>query len=158
SQRDGARALALAKALFEATKNPDVGQTYAMAFAETGRYDQAVVLQRETIIVLERTGGERRKPFLQRNLALYEQHKPTPGGGSAERRASSPRSPAVGLERGPWLLSAWPLKTSRTALRQIMARAQASGLLDGRPAELAEQFCGLLWCDWRPASDRAKYA
>jgi AcrR family transcriptional regulator len=36
-------------------------------------------------------------------------------------------------------------EASRTALRQIMARAQASGLLEGRPAELAEQFGGLLW-------------
>ena len=26
-----------------------------------------------------------------------------------------------------------------------MAGAQASGLIDGRPAELAEQFGGLLW-------------
>jgi AcrR family transcriptional regulator len=34
---------------------------------------------------------------------------------------------------------------SRAALRKIMARAQASGLLTGRPAELAEQFAGLLW-------------
>jgi AcrR family transcriptional regulator len=36
-------------------------------------------------------------------------------------------------------------ETSRAALRKIMARAQASGLLTGRPAELAEQFAGLLW-------------
>jgi AcrR family transcriptional regulator len=36
-------------------------------------------------------------------------------------------------------------ETSRAAVRQIMARAQASGLLTGRPAELAEQFGGLLW-------------
>jgi hypothetical protein len=36
-------------------------------------------------------------------------------------------------------------ETSRAALRQIMARAQASGLLNGRSAELAEQFGGLLW-------------
>jgi hypothetical protein len=36
-------------------------------------------------------------------------------------------------------------ETSRAALRQIMARAQASGLLIGHPAELAEQFGGLLW-------------
>jgi AcrR family transcriptional regulator len=36
-------------------------------------------------------------------------------------------------------------ETSRAALRQIMARAQASGLLNGRPADLAEQFGGLLW-------------
>jgi AcrR family transcriptional regulator len=36
-------------------------------------------------------------------------------------------------------------ETSRAALREIMARAQASGLLTGRPAKLAEQFAGLLW-------------
>jgi AcrR family transcriptional regulator len=36
-------------------------------------------------------------------------------------------------------------ETTRTALRQIMAGAQTSRLLDGRPAELAEQFGGLLW-------------
>jgi AcrR family transcriptional regulator len=36
-------------------------------------------------------------------------------------------------------------EASRAALRQIMARAQASGLIEGRPAELAEQFGGLLW-------------
>jgi AcrR family transcriptional regulator len=38
-------------------------------------------------------------------------------------------------------------ETSRAALRQIMGRAQTSRLLDGRPAQLAEQFGGLLWCD-----------
>ena len=36
-------------------------------------------------------------------------------------------------------------ETSRAALRQIMARAEASRLLNGRPAELGEQFAGLLW-------------
>jgi len=36
---------------------------------------------------------------------------------------------------------------SRAALRKIMAGAQASGLLTGRPAELAGQFAGLLWRD-----------
>jgi AcrR family transcriptional regulator len=38
-------------------------------------------------------------------------------------------------------------ETSRAALRKIMAQAQASGLLTGRPAELAQQFAGLLWRD-----------
>jgi len=38
-------------------------------------------------------------------------------------------------------------ETRRAALRKIMAEAQASGLLTGRPAELAEQFFGLLWRD-----------
>ena len=36
-------------------------------------------------------------------------------------------------------------ETSRAALRNIMAQAQTSGMLQGRPAELAEQFAGLLW-------------
>jgi AcrR family transcriptional regulator len=42
-------------------------------------------------------------------------------------------------------LEATGRETSRAALRQVMAQAQASGLLLGRPAELAEQFGGLLW-------------
>jgi len=36
-------------------------------------------------------------------------------------------------------------EASRAALREIMTQAQAAGLLDGRPADLAEQFGGLLW-------------
>jgi AcrR family transcriptional regulator len=36
-------------------------------------------------------------------------------------------------------------ETIRAALRQIMTRAHSSGLLDGRPADLAEQFGTLLW-------------
>jgi AcrR family transcriptional regulator len=38
-------------------------------------------------------------------------------------------------------------EASRAALRKIMAAAQASGLLTGRPAELAQQFAALLWRD-----------
>jgi len=36
-------------------------------------------------------------------------------------------------------------ETSRAALRKIMAEAEASGLLTGRSAKLAEQFYGLVW-------------
>jgi hypothetical protein len=35
-------------------------------------------------------------------------------------------------------------ESSRAALRQIMAAAQSSGLLDGHPEGLAEQFASLL--------------
>jgi len=38
-------------------------------------------------------------------------------------------------------------ETTRAALRKIMSQAQESGLLEGRPAELAEQFAALLWRD-----------
>ena len=38
-------------------------------------------------------------------------------------------------------------ETTRAALRKIMSQAQEAGLLEGRPAQLAEQFAGLLWRD-----------
>ena len=38
-------------------------------------------------------------------------------------------------------------ETTRAALRKIMSQALEAGLLEGRPAELAEQFAGLLWRD-----------
>ena len=38
-------------------------------------------------------------------------------------------------------------ETGRAALRHIMTQAHAAGLIDGRPADLAEQFAGLLWRD-----------
>jgi AcrR family transcriptional regulator len=38
-------------------------------------------------------------------------------------------------------------EAGRAGLRKIMAAAQASRLLAGTPAELAEQFAGLLWRD-----------
>lgn len=37
--------------------------------------------------------------------------------------------------------------TGRAALRHIMTQARAAGLIDGRPADLAAQFTGLLWRD-----------
>lgn len=38
-------------------------------------------------------------------------------------------------------------EAGRAALRNVMEQARASGLLDGRPADLAEQFRALLWGD-----------
>jgi AcrR family transcriptional regulator len=38
-------------------------------------------------------------------------------------------------------------EAGRATLHSIMQQAEASGLLHGRPAELAEQFRGLLWGD-----------
>lgn len=99
--RDGPRALDLAKALFASTKNPEVGQTYAMALAETGKFEEAVVLQRETIIVLEHMGRTQKKPFLERNLAQYVEHKPIRQGWAADDIVFQPRSPAAQLVRAP---------------------------------------------------------
>jgi AcrR family transcriptional regulator len=54
--------------------------------------------------------------------------------------ADAVRAPAVAQA-----LDSVGREASRAALRQIMTQAQAAGLLDGRPADLAEQFGGLLW-------------
>jgi tetratricopeptide (TPR) repeat protein len=99
--RDGPRALELAKALFHSTRDPDVGQTYAMAMAETGSFDQAVTLQKETILVLQHTDGGASKPLLQKNLALYQQHKPTREAWAPDDPVFQPRSPAARLAKAP---------------------------------------------------------
>jgi len=92
--RDGTRAFAMVKPLFEATRSLAVGQTYAMAFAETGNFTEAVKLQQETIIGYERSGAPVDKAFLAQNLAAYQRHRPVRDGWSAEDPVFKPRSPA----------------------------------------------------------------
>lgn len=43
------------------------------------------------------------------------------------------------------LLNSLGIEASRGALRDVMSRAASAGLLAGDPAEMAEQFAGLLW-------------
>ena len=59
-----------------------------------------LALQRQTIIA-ERTGGGCRLPFLQRDLALYEQHKAAREGWPADDPGFHPRSPATQLAKSP---------------------------------------------------------
>jgi AcrR family transcriptional regulator len=54
---------------------------------------------------------------------------------------------AVGAPEVARALESLGRETTRAALLQIMTRAKSSGLLDGRPNELAEQFGALLWGD-----------
>lgn len=54
---------------------------------------------------------------------------------------------AIGAPEVARALDAIGREATRAALRQIMARARASGLVVGRPNELAEQFGALLWGD-----------
>lgn len=44
-------------------------------------------------------------------------------------------------------LDSFGRQTGRTALTAIMTAAHSRGLLTGRPADMAEQFAGLLWGD-----------
>jgi tetratricopeptide (TPR) repeat protein len=93
--RNGARAQQLSKALFESTRHPEAAQTYAMALAETGRFDEAVALQLQTLRAVERQAPESVKQFMQKNLALYQSHKPVRAGWSDDDPAMKPRSAAA---------------------------------------------------------------
>jgi tetratricopeptide (TPR) repeat protein len=95
--RDGQRALEIAKALFERTRSPDVGQTYAMALAETGNFVEAAKLQQETIIAYERSKVDISKPFLERNLTSYQRRQPAREGWPADDPLFKPRAPAARL-------------------------------------------------------------
>jgi hypothetical protein len=100
--RDGTRARQLAQQLFEATRHPDAAQTYAMALAETGQFDEAAKLQRETMRFVERQAPATIKAFMARNLALFEGSKPVREGWPADDPSFAPRSAAVALSRtGP---------------------------------------------------------
>ena len=54
---------------------------------------------------------------------------------------------AVGAPEVARALDTIGRETTRAALLEIITRARSSGLLDGRPNELAEQFAALLWGD-----------
>ncbi len=95
SVRDGARALELARKTFEATRSPEVGQTYAMALAETGSFTEAVKLQQETLIAYERSKLPVFRPALERNLEHYKRREPAREGWAPEDRIFQPRSPAA---------------------------------------------------------------
>ena len=72
SLRDGPRALSIAGALLQAAESASNAETAAMALAETGRFEEAVSIQRTLVEEARRrgrTGDERR---LSRNLVRYE--------------------------------------------------------------------------------------
>ncbi len=93
-----ARGLELAKTLFTQTRSPEVGQTYAMGFAATGNFAEAVKLQEETLIAYERAKLHVDRSFLERNLARYRAGKPAEGGWSPRDPRLNPRNPAVQLQ------------------------------------------------------------
>ena len=95
SLRDGARALELARKVFEATRSPEVGQTYAMALAETGNFAEAVKLQQETLIAYERSKLPVFRPAIEHNLERYRRREPAREGWAPEDPIFKPRSPAA---------------------------------------------------------------
>jgi hypothetical protein len=90
--RDGARALALAGQVFEASPNLDHAETLAMAYAETGNLQEAVAWQRRVLTRAESQG--RPAPMLEAirtRLTRYERGEPERSPWAAEApRGSGP--------------------------------------------------------------------
>jgi tetratricopeptide (TPR) repeat protein len=74
--RDGRRALALAQQLLKRPQSNDLRETMAMAFAESGQYEQAVAWQREAIAAAEQSGRHDLAVAMTENLRLFERQKP----------------------------------------------------------------------------------
>lgn len=74
--RDGARALALARPLFEAERSLEQIETLAMAYAETGQYERASELQETALEAVVARGRADLAEPLRANLARYRQELP----------------------------------------------------------------------------------
>jgi tetratricopeptide (TPR) repeat protein len=75
--RDGARAMRLVDELLKGTRTTDLGETLAMALAETGQYEKAAAIQRDLLAVVRRGGGVAAAERIERNLQLYERRRPS---------------------------------------------------------------------------------
>ncbi|MEM7351746.1 MAG: tetratricopeptide repeat protein [Acidobacteriota bacterium] len=70
--RDGDRALELAQEVVAARSSLQHAETLAMAFAETGRFAEAIELQASLVTQAETKGDQRSLTRLRRHLGLYE--------------------------------------------------------------------------------------
>ncbi len=77
SARDGRRALAMAERLVSTHRSPETLESLAMAYAETGRYADAVRAQEEVLSVAEARGvASAMLEHLRANLERYEESRP----------------------------------------------------------------------------------
>ena len=73
--RDGARALELAEAAVARQRRPELLETLAMAYAEAGRYAEAVAVQEEALRAVEGQGHAAYARHLRDNLRRYRQQQ-----------------------------------------------------------------------------------
>jgi tetratricopeptide (TPR) repeat protein len=74
--RDGPRALALAQKIMSPFPVPEEAETLAMAYAETGRYEEAISQQNSAITAAFLSSRGDLLPRLEGTLALYKEGKP----------------------------------------------------------------------------------
>lgn len=79
--RDGARALELALELYEAVPTPESTETLAMAYAEAGRFEDAVSWQERLIATAADEAADTLRERWQANLELYRKGRACCGGG-----------------------------------------------------------------------------
>jgi tetratricopeptide (TPR) repeat protein len=73
--RDGRRAVALANDLLRTDQSTEVGETLAMALAETGQFREAAGLQRDLITAARSAGRPDLASALEGNLRLYASNR-----------------------------------------------------------------------------------
>jgi tetratricopeptide (TPR) repeat protein len=76
SVRDGARAVTIANQLLSATRSLAAGETLAMALAESGRFDEAVALQRQVLAAAVKARQEDVERRVRANLERYQRREP----------------------------------------------------------------------------------
>ena len=76
SVRDGERALEMAERLAAAFPRPETLESLAMAYAERGRFAEAIRYQQQVIRAAEQRVPARMLEYLQNNLRRYEQGEP----------------------------------------------------------------------------------
>ena len=76
--RDGARAVALLENLLQnrETRTPGNLDTLAAAYAEAGRFDEALKTATEAVRLAKAEGDARKSRSIQKRLSLYQQNKP----------------------------------------------------------------------------------
>jgi tetratricopeptide (TPR) repeat protein len=75
--RDGQHAIVIAQELFKGEHTTALGETIAMALAETGDYAQAIAIQRDVMRAAKQAGLTSQLPHMTANLTLFERHQPS---------------------------------------------------------------------------------
>ena len=88
--RHGEMALQLGLKVYEVVKTYETGETVAMAYAELGRFEDAIAFQRELIVKAEKAGDSSRVESLRERLVTYLSNEPW--------RAASPAEIAMATE------------------------------------------------------------
>lgn len=74
--RDGARALKLAKVVHDASPNFEHTETLALALAATGRFEEAIRLQKQLLAAAEKQGAAATAERVRGNLKRFEMQEP----------------------------------------------------------------------------------